>query len=436
MIKRDQLLVLLSVIIFKSTYDYICLRFLPEANYYILNFNVTKYIFTWIVILLFSLYSGRKEPVMSFSQKVIFFLFYFYFIPTVSLFALMDLPIIYFVLVVVYWTFIIFFQEYIPKFKIKKIKESNLSRGILFLFITIITIALFIFTYLYNGLKINFNLLVTYEVRAIAADANIPTLIGILRYFAALYLYPILIAYLFFKKRYVLLLVAIVMQLCMFSIAMDKMALFIIPVSIACSVLVRNFNFKNHTKVILSVALVSINIIALIEDALFKTAFLIVFIIRRTFFDPALMNYFYYDFMLGKEKLFLREGLFLYKFFEPVHGKPIMSFIADQYMRNPASSPNTGMFAEAYTEFGVFGVLILPFLLITVLKIIDSVSVDVDNAVMLPCVISMVIYLQNISLTGLTFIDSYILLFLFLYLLPPNTKMMKAAHIPKFILQT
>ena len=422
MIKRDQCLVLLSIIIFKLTYDYICIQYLPESNYYILNFNAIKYIFTWIVTVSFSIYSGRNEHVMSFSQKVIFVLYYFYFIPTVSLFALMDLPIGYIVLVIVYWIFILFFQEYIPKFKINKIKEYNLSMGILFLFITTITMTLLIFTYSYNGLKLSFDLLVTYETREMAAAANIPKLIGVLRYFAGVYLYPMLIAYLFYKKRWVLLSITIFMQLCLFSIAMDKMALFIIPVSLACAILVKKFSFGYRTKIILSVALVSINIIALMEDALFKSTYLIVFIVRRTFFAPTVLNYFYYDFMLGKEKLLLREGLLLHRFFEPVHGKPIISFIAEQYIGNTSSSPNSGMFAEAYTEFGGLGVLILPFLLITVLKIIDSVSFDVDNAIMLPCAISITIFLQNIFITGGTFIYSYILLFLCLYLLRRNFK--------------
>lgn len=416
--KRDRFLVLLSIIIFKLTYDYICIRYLPESNYYILNVNATKYILTWIVILLFSLYSGRNEHVMSFSQKVIFFLYFLYFIPTISLFALMDLPISYIVLVIVYWIFILLFQEYIPKFKIKKIKESNLSRVILFLFIATISITLFIYTYLYNGLKFNFNLLMTYEIRGMAADADIPKLINVLRYFASVYLYPILIAYLFYRKRWVLLAIIIFMQLCLFSIAMDKMALFIIPVSLACALLVKKFSFENRTKIILSVALVSINIIALIEDALFKSTYLIVFIVRRTFFVPTVLNYFYYDFMLGKEKLLFRDGLLLHRFFEPVHGKPIISFIVDQYIGNSAAAPNSGMFAEAYTECGVLGVLILPFLLIIVLRIVDSISLGVNNAIMLTCTIVMSIYLQNIFITGGTFIYSYVLLLLFLYLMP------------------
>jgi len=421
MIKRDQSLVLLSIIIFKLTYDYICIKYLPESNYYILNVNVTKYVFTWIVIVLFSIYSKRNQPLVPFSQKVIFFLFYLYFIPMVSLFALMDLPINYIILVIVHWIFILFFQEYIPQFKIRKIKQFNHSI-VISLFVTTITITLLIYTYLYNGLKFNFNLLLTYEIRAIAAGADIPKLIGVLRYFAGGYLFPILISYMFYKKRWMLLSLAIFMQLCMFSIAMDKMALFIIPVALACAILVKKFSFENRTKIILSIALVSINIIALIGDALFKSVFLIVFIVRRTFLDPAVMSSFYYDFMLGKEKLLLRDGLWLYKFFEPVHGKPIISFIAEQYMGNPYAVPNSGMFAEAYTEFGGLGMLILPFLLITVLKIIDSVSVDVDSAIMLPCAIVMSIYMQNIYITGLTFIYSYILLLLFLYLLPRNFK--------------
>lgn len=416
--KRDRFLVLLAVIVFKSTYDYICIQYLPEANFYIFNSNATKYSFTWIVTVLFSFYISRNEHLMLFSQKVIFVLHFLYFIPMVSLFAFMDLPIGFFVLVIIYWLFILLFQNYLPTFKIKKIQQYDLSRVILFLFITTIAIILLIYTYSYNRLKLNFNLLLTYEIRAMAAEADIPMLIGVLRYFAGWYLFPALIAYMFYEKRWVLLSIAVFMQLCMFSIAMDKMALFIIPVSLACAILVKKFSFENRAKIILSVAFVSINIMALIEDALFKSILLIMFIVRRTFLDPAVMNYFYYDFMLGKEKLLLREELLLHRFFEPVHGKPVITFIAEQYIGNPNSSPNTGMFAEAYTEFGGLGVIILPFLLITLLKIIDSVSFDVDNAIMLPCVIAMSICLQNISITGGTFIYSYILLFLSLYLMP------------------
>jgi hypothetical protein len=130
------------------------------------------------------------------------------------------------------------------------------------------------------------------------------------------------------------------------------------------------------------------------------------------------MSYFYYDFMFDKEKIFLRESLFLHRFFDSVHGKPVISFIAENYIGDIYSSPNSGLFADAYVEFGVFGMLLMPFFIVLLLRLIDCVSVKVNEIIMLPCLISLILFLLSVSIVGGTFIYTFILLLLFLYLVP------------------
>ncbi len=422
---RDRIVVFVSAIIFKSSFDYICMRFLSVSDYYDLHFSGAKYVIGWMVILVFLVYVSRSQRGMLFSQKVVFLLFFLFFIPMMSLYGLMDLPSVYVSLVIAYWIFILVFEEAIPQFKVKRIKALSVSRNALLLFIILITVILFAYTYLYNGFRISLNLLKTYEVREIAATAGIPLSIGVLRYFAGGYLYPLLISYLFYRKKFVLLLGAVFMELCMFSIAMDKAFLFLIPVSFASAVLVKRLKFESHPKVLLSLSMVFVNVLALMEQVLFKTVFMIVFIVRRTFLDPAVMNYFYYTVMSSRQKMYLTDSLLLHRFFNP---KPVVTLIADRFFQSSLASPNTGMFAEAYTEFGALGAVILPLVLIVTLKFVDSVSVDVEPAMMLTCLVAMALYLQNVFITGGTFFYGYILLLLFIYLFPRTERNLRESN--------
>lgn len=351
----------------------------------------------------------------TFSSTIIGILFFVYYLPTISLFAMMDLPYRYFLLSNIYWFSIVSFQYLIPRFRFKKIKEKYISKTFILLFVLFCTLAMVAFVYSYNKFNVTIDLSETYEIRKAAELAGIPKYVEILRNFTSLYLFPMLIVTALFEKRWALASVFTVAQLLVFSIAMDKMNLFMIPICIGY------YLFEKHSKassnnLLVPFGLLLANVLGILESLFLKTYFVVVSITRRMFLVPSVLNYVYYDFMQTHEKIYLRESLFLHRFFDNPHGKPLLRVISDVYY-DGIMHPNNGMFSEAYSQFGTIGIIILPFLLIMMFRMFDSVSYDVKKRHIFIVAVSMSIALLNVNITAGTIIFSNILLFITLYFL-------------------
>lgn len=350
-----------------------------------------------------------------FSSTIIGILFFIFYLPTISLFAMMNLPYRYLFLTNIYWVSIILFQYLIPRFRLKKIKEKYISRAYLYTFVFFCTLIIVIFVYSYNRFHITLDLSDTYEVRKIAEQANLPKYIEILRNFTSQYLFPMFIVSALFNKKWVLALIFSTMQLLVFSIAMDKMNLFMISICIGYYFFIKYKKITSN-KLLIPFGLVSVNVLGILENLIFQTNFIVVVIIRRMFLVPSALNYVYYDFMQTHEKIYLKESLILHRFFDYTHGKPLQRVISDVYF-DGIVHPNNGMFAEAYSQFGAVGSIILPFLLVFMFRMLDAVSYDVKNQHLFIIAVSMSIALLNVEITAGTIIFSNILLFITFYFL-------------------
>lgn len=409
---------MLLIILFKATYEYICLTYFPVTNYFRLELNVVKYSISWIVVFIMFVIQDKLTFTRynhTFSSTVIRILFFVYYLPTISLFGMMDLPYRYFLLTNLYWLSIVMFQCFIPRFKFKKIKEKYISKTFISIFVLFCTFAMVAFVYSYNRFNITIDLSETYEVRKAAELAGIPKSVEILRNFTSLYLFPMLIVTALFEKKWTLASVFIIAQLLVFSIAMDKMNLFMIPICFGYYLFEKR-NKASSSKLLLPMGLLLANVLGIIETLILQTYFVVVSITRRMFLVPSVLNYVYYDFMQTHEKIYLRESLLLHRFFDNPHGKPLLRVISDVYY-DGIMHPNNGMFSEAYSQFGTVGIIILPLLLIIMFRMFDSVSYDVKNRYIFIVAVSMSIALLNVNITSGTIIFSNILLFVTLYFL-------------------
>lgn len=84
-------------------------------------------------------------------------------------------------------------------------------------------------------------------------------------------------------------------------------------------------------------------------------------IARRLMFVPAWLNGMYYSYFSCNQKIwFSRDAIFLETIIPDMYGKSHLSLISEHFFNGMTSSPNTGMFAEAYSQAGIFGICIFP----------------------------------------------------------------------------
>jgi len=404
------------IILFRIMYDIVSLNFFATA--YDLKLEIIRYIMSWIIflIILFLQFSILKKSI-SFSDNVINILTYIYLVPTMSLIGTKSVPFEYTLLISFYWIFIIIFQSKIPVIKINKNKDFSF---LLYPLVAISVIVILVFTYQYNGLSFDFDLSDTYEVRKIAELANISYLIEILRTFVSMFLFPICIMLSLYTKRWMTAFFFVFMQLLTFSIAMDKINLFLLPICIgyfiAYSIISSMKRRDSLIDDINSILLIFSNFIGILETIIFKTSFIADYVIRRLFLVPSVLNYIYFDLMKTREKIYFREGLLLNRFFAPVHGKAIQRIVSEVYF-DGITHPNNGMFSEAFTQFGWSGIIILPALLIIVLRAIDSIAYDIPVIIYNIASISLSVVLLNVNLNSGRIIYSVILLWITFYFL-------------------
>lgn len=114
---------------------------------------------------------------------------------------------------------------------------------------------------------------------------------------------------------------------------------------------------------------------------------------RRAQFVPAGLNYDYYGYFCDKEKDFFRSSFGLLDT-SPYGNIPKLIGV---YNGN-GSSCNNGLFSDAYCNLGVAGMVIMPFLIVVILKMLDGVTEGMRNELTFLLVLSFTMSLLSSSL--------------------------------------
>ena len=96
-------------------------------------------------------------------------------------------------------------------------------------------------------------------------------------------------------------------------------------------------------------------------------------VIRRMFYLPSYICSQYYDFFSQNEKLWLRQdAFFVQNIFQRISERPYpygaTKVISEKVYEGCIPSPNTGMIAEPYAQFGILGIFIFPFIIYFIFK--------------------------------------------------------------------
>ena len=96
-------------------------------------------------------------------------------------------------------------------------------------------------------------------------------------------------------------------------------------------------------------------------------------IIRRTMFLPAWMSGIYYDFFSKGSKIWFSQSAFLLETIIPdTYSSSPLQLINNYYFSGKMSSPNTGLFGEAYMQAGVLGVFLFPIIFLIIFRFLEK----------------------------------------------------------------
>jgi oligosaccharide repeat unit polymerase len=296
-------------------------------------------------------------------------------------------------------------------------KYPNLYKYIPIVFLIIIVA----FSYSYNGLRINLDLSDVYEMRMQSRELGIPEFMNYIMPWAGNVVFPIIIIKMFIDKKYVKASVFIVAVLLLFSITGIKTWLFVLITSLIWVLFIKgkDFIFK------LPVLLFLINVVTYFEVVILKSSFFINHFIRRVFFITSLTNYNYLDFFTDNPKLLLTDSALgwikRFGFVGPYDNEPISRLIGRIYYNNINMNASSGTIADAYANFGWLGILIYPFLLMLLFRLMDKYSYGIESRILIPIIVSMSILLLNGNIFSVMTTYGYIFALLYIAIFPKKS---------------
>lgn len=349
---------------------------------------------SWLLLFLFYLVGWRvffnKSEVAS--CMVLYILGLIAFVPfTTCVYAgvLMADLIVFFCL---YWLILLFSHNLLLKVPITRFSRLKISyftiddRMVKIVGILSLVLVLLI-SFVYTGFRLHFDLSDVYGLRTEARLFQMPLILSYL-FSCTKAINPVLMAYSLVKKNYFVAFLFIFTQ--MLSFGVDGMkATFLMPFIVLAVVFLLKEKYSTiKIKYLLLWGLTLVIIISLAEFFLFNTYSLSSLFVRRFLFVPRYLDYCYFDFFQQNEPDFFRSSFLRhFGFISPYAYQGITFIIGALYFNQPYMNCSNGFFSDAITNFGLYGIVIMPLFLVIVLRIFDKSVLHLDRRMTLAPII-------------------------------------------------
>lgn len=395
---------IIYLIVFKLVYDLVYIFFTTVRFDYIqsvLEFDVHYYIINWLVFIIFTIIAIflLKNNSMAFVFKCIVI---FSTIPTISLFGLKDIGIKAFWSLIGYWVVMLIFfliLQNVSLYKSSDLRVGSQIDKISIKYTNFIFCISFMITLVLWGWLGNFNIITSFssasESRLALRGIHIPSLVRYIMSWNGNVFLPFCFVIFLNKKKKWRAFLTFFTGILLFSINGMKTWLVIYPMIWFVFFTLRKR--ENITKVTNRIALIS-SVFGLMGLVLFYfyDESTIGALYHRIFSVPAEINYNFYTFISENEPLLLRESIFRFMSDSPYDGR-FTFLIGEIFTGNSAANANNGMFGDAYSNFKIFGVILYPFLIAFIFKILTNIFRNEDMAVSANILLILVWSLINTS---------------------------------------
>ena len=382
-----------------------------EKSYSILRMIACLGIVIVVKEITYALVSNRD----SVSYYIIRALYFLYEIPLILSYCLFDHEnfFTFFVSEVAYWICICLALRFMSKLyrSAEKPKKIQMPKSFVRLCILAVVVAGIAYCIrAVGGVTVSFSLSGIYRIRAMYKE-NASDVVTFLKSAAGGYICPCMIAYYCAKKRWVFAGAACVLQCFCFLLARDKVYLFILPLAIAVGFF--SSLIKEKFEKCLNAGYLCYGAGLFLAAVNIKRTLIMELLTRRMMVVPTYLNYVYYDFFTKNEPIWWRQDTFLVdKLFVPVYQQSVPLQISEVYFNKLEGNPNAGMFAEAFSRCGFFGIIIYPVLLAVLFLLIDHCYRDSGSAVKVLLGICVGVAVSNDVITSTAFVITMVLVLL------------------------
>jgi hypothetical protein len=343
----------------------------------------TVYLFLSMLLLLG--YKAAPSP----SWVMVLLLYLISYAPSCVLYEKAGIDFTFFVLVTLYWFLIILLQKTVRPLRLAPSPEeykrgSPFLRHVGNLVVILFAVYVFIQKIRFNGLYIQLSLDTVYDLRLAARDFNFGPYATYIFTWASMIFTLRAISALRSRNLMIFALMC-VCQLLLFSIDGAKSVIFAIPVSI----IGYYFFKKSYRLIFLSFGFSLLNFLGGFLVSAFNSFYVLGLFSFRILFVPALINYQFYDFFKKNPPDMLAQSVFRRFGAISNYDTPIPFLIGREYY-DSGMYANTGMFGDAFSNFGAWGSALYPFLFVLALKLFDSATkgINLRNIIAIIVIIS------------------------------------------------
>lgn len=403
--------------LYKISLDIVYIFFVvPYYSYIGLNYapSFSKYIIGMLFFIIISIQTIKTFSKNRPSRMIVLMINLIYFLPGITYYSFSAVNTNYFILFSIYSILFNFWNNILPfiNFELPKVR----NRRIVFR-ITIVLIALgaLFIVGKYNNFRLHFNLFKVYDLRAIVREMNLPGIVGYFRPVATSII-PIGAVYYLKRKKFIIFLLLVFIQLLLFAFGGHKTTIFILIVAIL-AVLILKKDYINKT----IPSLTLINIIAIIEGSVKQDLSTIAaYIHRRNMFTTNSLSYLYYDYFSKNHPDYLRQSILRHLGFGSTYNIPIHQIISEVYFGGTGGA-NNGMVGDAFANFGWACLLIYPLMFAIVFRFFDYCTIEIDEGILFVVSVIFTINFVNSSFFTVMGTHGFLVITMFLYFLPKET---------------
>lgn len=410
---------LLTYILYRLTLEYIYANVVVpffDYQHFELVSNTGNYIFSFFWLCLICLFDFQLYKSTKPSASLMWFLDLLFFVPMTAMVGVAGYEHGFVLYGFLFWLFCAFFYRLLPSYSRKKVQEViTIPKSVLVILIVVVLIN-FLITVYYNGFQIKFDLADVYDIRLETRDMNLPTIVGYIKPLATQFL-MILLCICIIHKKYIYVIVLVIVQLSNFAFGALKSDLFIL-----LAVFAIGFLYKEKHKILIPLVLIMANFVSIIEYNILGISTIATFFHRRMMFMPSLLSSEFYSFFSTYEALYLRDSFLRFFGFStpyPMEGSYLIGY---ELYGNPDMNANTGIVGDDFAQLRWIAVLVYPFLRVKILQVFDYCAKGINFKVLSFLSFSFSLSFISGSLFSILLTGGFIAVCLVLYLWRKNGK--------------
>ena len=418
--KTNRLILFIGILFFRISLDISYVKIIHEEYYlygFYLKTNYFYYVISYFSFILMVLFLLRIVDLKRPGSFLLLTLFLFGYIPNMSLFSNMDLPMSFYLMSNIYWFLTILFYYYFSHLKNHSLEKKAHVNGTtitktnvyMFFVVMFILIVSYSITY-YKGIRLSVDLRDSINAR-LDSRGKIGKIFSLLLPWASSIIFPLGMIIGIKCKNYLLLGLMCLGVIFAFTVNGVKTWLFVSVLSCFFAIFLK----KEKQFCLLPFILVVINFFSFLFKQTALADFFNYYILRRIYFGTSLNNYYWIDFFSKNPKLYFTNSVlgWLRRFIKVPYSDNVSSVIGALYYNNEASNAASGTIAAAYSNLGWYGLVVYPLLVSLMAILLDHVCRKTDKRIPLiycfPVIISGAEYLLNGSIATAFFTYGYLI---------------------------